>query len=270
MDTTTKVAAIAAARNAGDLGAAESLCREWLDDQPDAAEAHRAFGLIAEAAGRLPEAVASLRQAEQCRPDADILFDLGRLLLVQYREGVRDGTLREPLNLSLTFGELDFPATGSVAASLKGEAMAALEHCISKGADHVDAAGLLGLALIDSEDTFGEAIGLMHRASAVEPGHAAIQYGLGVLGMVQGQCAGAHAAFSNALATDPAMPGAKIMQRVIAHAMAPRDAMAEAFADLEPDDYLIVAPVLRMALGNVNLPQDIRSIYETLALHTAT
>ncbi len=237
MSVTEKLAAIAVARDGGDFDAAVSLCQQGLDEFPG---------------------------------DPDMLFDLGGLLLAQYRQGVQDGTLSEAFNLPLAFGELDFPATVSVAASLKTEALRTLEHCISKGTDHVDAAALLGLALIDCEETFGEAIGLLHRASAVDPGHQSIQYGLGILGLVQGQCAGAHAAFSNALAADPAMPGAEIMQRVTAYAMAPTGAMTEAFADLEHDDYLIIAPILRMALGNTNLPDDIQTSYDNLASHTAT
>ncbi len=228
--------AITAAHDGGDLEAAVGLCRQGLVDFPE---------------------------------DADLLFDLGRVLLAAYNEGLRDGTLREAFTLSLDFGELDFPATDFAAAALKSEAMRSLEHCISKGGDHVDAAALLGLALIDSEATFGEAIGLLHRASAVDPGHAAVQYGLGVLGAVQGQCAGSHAAFSNALAADPALPGAALMQRVIAYAMTPSGAPAEVLADLGREDYLIVAPILRMALGNANLPEDIKATFQELAQHTA-
>ncbi|HEX4042074.1 MAG TPA: tetratricopeptide repeat protein [Xanthobacteraceae bacterium] len=211
-------------RNEGKLIEAEAVCRQILQAQPNIAEAHHLFGVIAHQNGKLSEAIDHVTRAIKVAPKVALFHaNLGEMLRLAGRpkravEEARAALEIDPKmaaalsNLGVALYELkeyedaaqaqrkaieakpDFAEAhsnlGNALHAMRrfNEAVPAYRRAIEINPNYADGWANLGTTLHHS-GSFEEGISALRRAIALAPHHANAHSGLGILLLMRGDFA---------------------------------------------------------------------------------
>jgi tetratricopeptide (TPR) repeat protein len=194
-------------RQAGNLPAAEDLCRQILNAVPGHAETLHLLGIIAHQAGNMPIAIDLLRQA--IASDARVPLyhcNLGEMCRLAGRLDEALAAGRQALKLRPDYAEA-FNNLG-IAHYDRDEYDEAITHyrrAIKLSPSYAEAHSNLGKAL-RAKKAFEEAIPCYHRALELKPGYAEAHNNLGTALRDLKRIGEAEAAYRRALALNPIDP----------------------------------------------------------------
>jgi tetratricopeptide (TPR) repeat protein len=154
----------------GELGEAESICREILKDEPENVEAMNQLASVLRQARRLPEAISLLRKSLEMKPaQAAAHADLGTCLIQskQAAAAVEEFRAAVAINPSLAGAQNNLGACLRFLGRYE-EAVAACKRALELRPNYAHAMTNLGAALCDTGRVL-EAIPLHQRAIELDP-----------------------------------------------------------------------------------------------------
>ena len=187
---------------------AEVLCHRAISEYPGSCAPVLLLSGVLEEQGRLEEAVAHLQSnIVQFEADADLHFELARLLFVFERREVESGEVREPYTYRFPWGVFSFPQRSRFPKSRTPEIVDHLKQCLELELDHGRANCLLGALLLENEESIPEAAERIQRGVAQAPDWGAAHASMARLALRAGQYEVAVTASRAALENDECFDG---------------------------------------------------------------
>ncbi len=166
----------------GRFAAAEPICRQLLEAEPDNAEAHHQLGLVLANQHRPDEAIASFRLALGIRADfVEAEYHLGTLLKLRGQLPEAQRALEHVVAVRPGFAEAHYRlADVQYAQGQRDEAIGALQAAVRENPQFIEAQNYLGGALRDA-GRLDEAIEAYQQALAIDPRCAEVHRNLGLV-----------------------------------------------------------------------------------------
>jgi protein O-GlcNAc transferase len=189
---------------AGELGQAEAICRQILQQEPLQADALHSLGLIAHHVGRHDVAIDYIQQAIAVRPlTAEFHYDLGTVYQAQGKLDLAIASYRQALQLRPDAVEARNNLGTVLAAQGKmDEAIACYERALALNPNYAEIHNNLGLALLKG-GKLDEAEACWRRAVRLKPEDVEPRTNLGYALRMKGQWEEAAACFHQALQLKP-------------------------------------------------------------------
>lgn len=206
-----------------------------------------------EAQGRLEEAVTLMRGAHSENPDdPGNMFELARLLIALEHHQIAVGNVFEPYEFAFPWGRFPYPMRSGYPAPHKPEAMELLRRSLTVAPDDGASKSLLGLMLIDAEETLGEGAELVQTGVQQVPGMALAHYAMGWLALRGGGFPVAVAAFDGAVARGYDA-GTAAPLAALARFMTGDGGIDDVLADRSSDQMIDMAEAVRFIRRNAGL-----------------